>query len=323
VEDDVRGPKLLAARTASCSRVGPHRGHGQSAAANKYGYWTNEKLPGSPEEWFEGAKQHEGSWWTNWREWLTPYLGREVPARVPGKGKLRVIEAAPGTYARIQRGREVNPASKGNQTMVRFNRILFIAALAAAPGVFAQGNCIDCGVVQSMRYVQEKGQGSGLGLVAGGVVGGVLGHQIGSGRGNTVATIAGAGAGAYAGNEIEKNKKGKSYWAVAIRNGQRRDAQLHLHEQADGPRRRAREARRRRPKARALGELAPSCAQRPCRCMLPPPRHPGRRVARLGLGAATWRLTGAARVRAALAAPHAAGGGATPGEPAAERNATG
>ena len=29
-------------------------------------------------------------------------LGREVPARVPGKGKLKVIEAAPGTYARIR-----------------------------------------------------------------------------------------------------------------------------------------------------------------------------------------------------------------------------
>ena len=101
--------------------------------------------------------------------------------------------------------------------MAHLNRMLFIAALAAATNAFAQGNCIDCGVVQSMRYVQEKGQGSGLGLVAGGVVGGVLGHQIGSGRGNTVATIAGAGVGAYAGNEIEKNKKAKSYWSVAIR----------------------------------------------------------------------------------------------------------
>src|SRR5690348_17847619 len=43
--------------------------------------------------------------------------------------------------------------------------------------------------------------------VAGGVIGGVLGHQVGSGRGNTAATVVGAGAGAYAGNEIEKNKK--------------------------------------------------------------------------------------------------------------------
>jgi polyhydroxyalkanoate synthase len=71
-------------------------------AANKYGFWTNDKLPATPDAWFAGAKQHEGSWWPNWRQWVTPYLGREVPARVPGKGKLKVIEAAPGTYVRIR-----------------------------------------------------------------------------------------------------------------------------------------------------------------------------------------------------------------------------
>lgn len=94
-------------------------------------------------------------------------------------------------------------------------------AAAAFAGLTAAGaaaqTCNDCGTVQSMRFVEEKGQGSGLGAVAGGVVGGVLGHQIGSGRGNTVATIAGAGVGAYAGNEIEKNRKTKSYWAVTLK----------------------------------------------------------------------------------------------------------
>lgn len=89
-------------------------------------------------------------------------------------------------------------------------------AVLAAGGAAAQA-CNDCGTVQSMRYVEEKGQGSGLGAVAGGVLGGVLGHQIGSGRGNTVATIAGAGVGAYAGNEVEKNQKKKTYWAVTLR----------------------------------------------------------------------------------------------------------
>ena len=76
-----------------------------------------------------------------------------------------------------------------------------------------------------VELVEKKGQGLGLGLIAGGVVGGVLGHQIGSGRGNTAATILGAGAGAYAGNEIEKNSKKSSYWAVAIHmdNGQTRN----------------------------------------------------------------------------------------------------
>ena len=72
--------------------------------ASKYGYWTNEKLPATAEAWFEGAKQHEGSWWTDWYEWLRPALGAEVAAREIGKasakGRLRPLEPAPGSYAR-------------------------------------------------------------------------------------------------------------------------------------------------------------------------------------------------------------------------------
>jgi outer membrane lipoprotein SlyB len=92
-------------------------------------------------------------------------------------------------------------------------------AVAVCTGsiVLAQTNCADCGKVQSIRYVEEEGKGSGVGAVAGGVVGGVLGHQIGGGTGNTVATIAGAAGGAYVGNKVEKNRKTKSYWTVTIR----------------------------------------------------------------------------------------------------------
>ena len=83
----------------------------------------------------------------------------------------------------------------------------------------AQANaiCTDCGVVQSVRYVEEKGEGSGLGAVAGGVVGGVIGHQIGGGTGKTLATIAGAGGGAYAGHQVEKSAKKKAYWSVTLK----------------------------------------------------------------------------------------------------------
>lgn len=84
-------------------------------------------------------------------------------------------------------------------------------------GASATGSCATCGVVESVRYVEQKGEGSGAGLVAGGIVGGVLGHQIGSGRGNTAATILGAGAGAYAGNQVEKNVKKKTYWVVGVK----------------------------------------------------------------------------------------------------------
>ena len=71
-------------------------------AAEKYGYWTNASLPDSPDAWLAGAKQHEGSWWTHWAAWVAPYLGAQVLARVPGKGRLKVIEPAPGAYARIR-----------------------------------------------------------------------------------------------------------------------------------------------------------------------------------------------------------------------------
>ena len=71
-------------------------------AANKYFYWTNAKLGPDADAWFEGAEQHEGSWWPEWRQWISAYLEREVPARVPGKGKLPILEAAPGSYARLR-----------------------------------------------------------------------------------------------------------------------------------------------------------------------------------------------------------------------------
>lgn len=107
------------------------------------------------------------------------------------------------------------------ETAMTLRRTTALATLAAAalaaPLAAAAATCADCGVIQSVRYVEEKGQASGVGAVAGGVVGGVVGHQFGSGRGNTAMTIAGAGAGAYAGHQIEKNKNRKTYWAVAVK----------------------------------------------------------------------------------------------------------
>jgi len=70
--------------------------------ANKYGYWTGAKLPPTPDEWFEGATQHEGSWWTDWQAWVGERTGREVAPRIPGRGKLKALADAPGTYVRVR-----------------------------------------------------------------------------------------------------------------------------------------------------------------------------------------------------------------------------
>ncbi len=114
----------------------------------------------------------------------------------------------------------------GSASIVAVVAFLFCASSAsaqnssttipAAPPT-ATKPCAACGTIQSIRYVEQKGKGSGAGAVVGGVLGGVVGHQFGSGRGNTVATVAGVGVGAVAGNEVEKNVKKTSYYVVTVR----------------------------------------------------------------------------------------------------------
>jgi polyhydroxyalkanoate synthase len=72
--------------------------------ANKYGYWTNPKLPKNPETWFQGAKQTPGSWWPEWDKWAQKFGGGMAPARQPGDGKLKPIEDAPGRYVKMRIG---------------------------------------------------------------------------------------------------------------------------------------------------------------------------------------------------------------------------
>ncbi|MDX1528181.1 MAG: class I poly(R)-hydroxyalkanoic acid synthase [Gammaproteobacteria bacterium] len=69
---------------------------------NKYGYWTSKEYPASADDWLAGAKVHEGSWWPDWRRWVSRYSGGKVAARVPGKGGLPAIEDAPGSYVRVR-----------------------------------------------------------------------------------------------------------------------------------------------------------------------------------------------------------------------------
>lgn len=69
-------------------------------SANKYGYWTNPKLPESADDWLAGATQHEGSWWLDWVKWLAHKSGPKVEARQPGAGGLTPIEDAPGSYVK-------------------------------------------------------------------------------------------------------------------------------------------------------------------------------------------------------------------------------
>ena len=71
-------------------------------SANKHGYWTNEAMPETAEAWMEQATRHEGSWWPDWQQWLVRDGVDRVEARVPGKGGLKAIEPAPGSYVRMR-----------------------------------------------------------------------------------------------------------------------------------------------------------------------------------------------------------------------------
>jgi polyhydroxyalkanoate synthase subunit PhaC len=71
-------------------------------SANKYGYWTNEKQVDDADTWLTNAKQHPGSWWTDWQQWVDKHGGGKVSARTPGKGKLKALEDAPGSYVSVR-----------------------------------------------------------------------------------------------------------------------------------------------------------------------------------------------------------------------------
>lgn len=64
----------------------------------KYCYWDNTQTPENPDQWFEQAAQHEGSWWPHWQEWIKDFAGKKIAARTPDKS----IEPAPGSYVKAK-----------------------------------------------------------------------------------------------------------------------------------------------------------------------------------------------------------------------------
>jgi polyhydroxyalkanoate synthase subunit PhaC len=69
----------------------------------KYQYWTGPKpRSGNLDGWLAKATEHPGSWWPDWLAWLKAQDPAEVPARMPGRGKLKPIGDAPGSYVKVQ-----------------------------------------------------------------------------------------------------------------------------------------------------------------------------------------------------------------------------
>jgi len=68
----------------------------------KYNHFINKTLPDDPDTWLEQATEVAGSWWPDWSRWVAGFDKTQVPARIPGKGKLKAIEAAPGSYVTVK-----------------------------------------------------------------------------------------------------------------------------------------------------------------------------------------------------------------------------
>ena len=72
-------------------------------AAGKYQYWVNDQPAGTLDAFIAGATEHKGSWWPDWMAWLKAQDPKTVAAKgawVPGKGKRKAIEDAPGRYVK-------------------------------------------------------------------------------------------------------------------------------------------------------------------------------------------------------------------------------
>jgi len=72
-------------------------------AKGKRSHWigAGAALPAQPQDWFDKAKEHPGSWWTDWSAWLKSHAGKQIPApKTPGNRQYKPIEAAPGRYVK-------------------------------------------------------------------------------------------------------------------------------------------------------------------------------------------------------------------------------
>ena len=71
------------------------------AKKNRRSYWTGETYPADPDRWLENAREHPGSWWPVWSQWLARHGGGQRAApEAPGTVQYKPIEAAPGRYVK-------------------------------------------------------------------------------------------------------------------------------------------------------------------------------------------------------------------------------
>ncbi|MFM2274240.1 MAG: class poly(R)-hydroxyalkanoic acid synthase [Pseudomonadota bacterium] len=75
----------------------------------KRSHWIGpaDKFPARVDDWIASAKEHPGSWWTDWATWLKGHAGKQIAAPKAygggsGKSKYKATEPAPGRYVKAK-----------------------------------------------------------------------------------------------------------------------------------------------------------------------------------------------------------------------------
>lgn len=99
-KDSYRGVRMMgsADKTFVMTQSGHIAGIVNPPSKGKYGHYTNDDLSLDHEDWLDGAKFHEGSWWPRWGAWLENRSDGKVDARIPGEKGRDTLGEAPGTY---------------------------------------------------------------------------------------------------------------------------------------------------------------------------------------------------------------------------------
>ena len=132
--------------------------------------------------------------------------GEAAPAKAAEPATAPSAQSAqkPAKPKTVAKAPETAPAPKAEPVVAQ--------APPPAPAI-----CMNCGTVDNIREVTQKGEGTGIGAVGGAVAGGLIGNQIGGGSGKTIATVVGAVGGGYAGHQVEKHVRSTKKYEVVVR----------------------------------------------------------------------------------------------------------
>ncbi|WP_420638746.1 PHA/PHB synthase family protein [Candidatus Poriferisocius sp.] len=68
-------------------------------------HWTNDHIAEEPDQWLEGAEQHQDTWWEDWARWIGERAGKKVDAPPHlGSDDFPPADDAPGLYVKMRPG---------------------------------------------------------------------------------------------------------------------------------------------------------------------------------------------------------------------------